>query len=156
MNIKNWSAKKKLAAVLLGLLAIFGLVVTIFQVEQQLELRGRAQKATILMLSPPNQSVEPGSEANLDLVINPGTNYVNFVNFTITFDSGQFLVDQDGFTLDPSSDLEIIDGPNISDGQFSLSVGIGSDPTKVIKTTQKIGSIKLLVKDDAAGGPYQV
>lgn len=156
MNIKIWSPKKKLVAILIGLFAIIGLVVTIYLVQRQQELRGRAEKATLLTLAPPNQNVSPGEDAKLDVVINPGANQVNFVKFTIKFDPDRFSADENSFALEPGSDLKIVDGPVAGDGEFSVSVGVGSDPTKVIRTTQKIGSIKFSVKENASGGASQV
>ncbi|MEK9206864.1 MAG: hypothetical protein AAB922_00125, partial [Patescibacteria group bacterium] len=77
--MNNWSGKKKVLALFGGVLAIVGLIITIFLVQKVQEIRSRAEKATVLSLTPPNQNVIPGDKAKLDIILNPGTNQVNFV-----------------------------------------------------------------------------
>ena len=97
--MNNWSGKKKVLALFGGVLAIVGLIITIFLVQKVQEIRSRAEKATVLSLTPPNQNVSFGETASLDIRIDPGVNQVNFVKFEIKFDPDRFDADQSEFTL---------------------------------------------------------
>lgn len=125
---------------------------TVYVVMQQQNIRGRAEKSTILTLTPPNQNAERGQEVSLNVNIDPGLNYVNYIKFAISYDPNKFSADANSFTIDSASDLEVIDGPLVSSGSFILSLGVGNNPTKVIRTAQKIGTLKLNVLQNALGG----
>lgn len=154
MDFRNWNGKKKVLAILGGLLAIVGLVVTVFLVDRVQDLRGRAEKSTTISLNPPTQEVAPGENATLDVVLNPGTNQVNFVKLQIFYDSSTFSLDGDSyFELDPASGMRLAKPLEIpTPGIMIVTLDVGSDPTKVIRTTQRIGTITLPVNSDLPGG----
>ncbi len=158
MDFKNWNGKKKVLAILGGLLAIVGLVVTVFLVDRVQNLRGRAEKSTTISLNPPTQEVAPGENATLDVVLNPGTNQVNFVKLQISYDSSTFSLDGDSyFELDPASGMRLAKPLEIpTPGIMIVTLDVGSDPTKVIRTTQRIGTITLPVNSDAQAGGQNI
>ncbi|MBI4097486.1 MAG: fibronectin type III domain-containing protein [Candidatus Levybacteria bacterium] len=157
INIKNWSGKRKVLVILAGVLAIVGLVITIFLVQKVQEIRSRAEKSTTLSLAPPNQSIDPGEDASLDVIMNPGVNQVNFVKFTINFDPEIFDPSLAVFNVNEDSPLEEISEPVFSDdGQATFTLSIGSDATKVVRETIKLGTLLLPVKDEAAAGEAEV
>lgn len=160
MNINNWSGKKKILAILAGILAIVGIIVTIFLVQRQQEFRGRAEKATILTLAPPNQNVEPGQDAKLDLVINPGTNQVNFVKFTIQFDPDKFDPSLTVFNVNPNSPLKPLGDSSFTsyttDGKVTFTLGVGSDPAKVVRESIKLGTMLIPTREDAVPGSERI
>src|SRR3989344_488364 len=139
MNLKNWSPRKKLAALVALVLAIVGIVVTIYLVQRQQELRGRAERATTLELTPANQNVSVNSEAKLDVIVNPGINQVSFVKFTLEFDPTKFDPDVT-FTPDAVSSLSRIQDDVVSEGRITVTLGAGSNPSNVITTTKKLGT----------------
>ncbi len=154
MDFRNWNGKKKVLAILGGLFVIVGLAVTVFLVNRVQDLRGRAEKATTISLNPSSQEVSPGENATLDVVLNPGVNQVNFVKLHIKYDSSVFSLDGDNyFELDPESGFRLSKPIEIpTPGEMIITVDVGSDPTKVIRTTQRIGTITLPVNSDFEGG----
>lgn len=157
MNINNWSGKKKVWAIILGIFAIVGIIITIFLVQKQQELRGRAEKATILSLSPTNQNIDAGEEGQLEVVVSPGVNQVNFIKTVIEFDSEKFELESDSFKLNSELKWGFIEDPNAQDGNLSFIIGVGTDATRVIKDSpQKIGVISFKVKDDAEDGESEI
>lgn len=160
MNINNWSGKKKTLAILGAILAIVGLIITIFLVQKVQEIRSRAEKATILSLSPPNQNVNPGQDAKLDVTINPGVNQVNFVKFTIKFDPDKFDPSLTVFNVNPDSPLKSLGDSSFTsykkEGEVTFTLSVGSDATKVVRETIKLGTILLPTRDDALSGAAQV
>lgn len=156
MNVNNWSGKKKVFAIFGTILVIVGIIVTIFLVQRVQETRGRAEKSTTLSLTPVNQSVDAGQDATMDVVINPGNNQVNFVKLAVKFDADNFTADENSFELDPASNMTIITGPTVEDGELSVVLDLGDNLTKVITTTTKLGKIKLSVNEGAVEGSYSV
>ena len=153
MNINNWSGKKKVWAIILGIFAIIGIIITIFLVQKVQEIRLRAEKATILSLAPTNQNVNAGEEGELEVVVNPGVNQVNFIKTLIEFDSEKFELEADSFKLNSELKWSFIEDPTVEDGNLSFVIGVGTDATRVIKDSpQKIGKISFKVKDDAEDG----
>ncbi len=157
MDIKNWNGKKKVIAILGGLLAIVGLVVTVFLVNRVQDLRGRAEKSTTISLNPPAQEVAPGENATLDVVLNPGTNQVNFVKLYVKYDSSSFIDQDNVFELDPASGMRLVEQPTMTTpGELVITLDVGSDPTKVIRTTQRLGTINIQAMGDAKSGESDV
>lgn len=138
---------------LAGILAIVGIIVTIFLVQRQQELRGRAEKATILSLSPASQNVDAGEEGKLEVIVNPGVNQVNFIKTAIVYDQNAFEIKREDVKLNPALGWSFVEQPSLADGTLTFTVAVGSDPTLVIsKTTQKLVTITFKVKDDAGDG----
>lgn len=160
MNIKNWSGKKKVLAIFAGILAIVGLIITIFLVQKVQEIRSRAEKATVLSLAPPNQNVNPGEDAKLDVIINPGVNQVNFVKFTIKFNPDKFDPSLTVFNVSPDSPLKPLGDSSFTsykkEGEVTFTLNVGSDATKVVRETVKLGTILLPARHDAEAGAEQI
>lgn len=154
--MNNWSGKKKVFAIFGSVFVIVGLILTIFLVQKVQETRSRAEKATVLSLTPTNQNIEAGKEGQLSLVVNPGSNQVNFIKTAIVFDKDKFNLTDDSFKLDSTLGLSFIEQPKVQDGVLTFVVGVGNDPTKVITRTESIGKIDFTVKDDATDGDSDV
>jgi hypothetical protein len=154
MNISNWPRGKKLLVIFLIIFFFVGMGATIYMVQKQQETQSHAQKATVITLTPPNQSAAAGEEASLDVSLNPGTNQVTFVKLNIKFDSDKFDGSGVEFIANPNSPLQMASGgfTNVSDGEVSVVLQIGADPTKVIQQTTTIGTFNLPIKSDAAAG----
>ncbi len=158
MNVNNWSGKKKVAAILLVILAIVGIVLTLFLVQRQQELRSRAEKSTTLSLTPASLQATAGEDVSLDVVVNPGNNQVGFVTLDIKYDSTSFTVEDDAFELDASTGFQVISsGQIVAPGEYKVTVSAGSDPTNVIQgAAKKLGTFRMGVNSDAAAGSYNV
>lgn len=158
MNINNWSGKKKVAALLLVILGVVGIVLTLFLVQRQQELRSRAEKATNISLTPSSKQAQAGEEVALDVVVTPGTNQVGFVTLDINYDPDAFLVADDAFELDPSTGFQILSsGQVVTPGEYKVTVSAGSDPTNVIQSAaKKLGTFRVTVNSTAEIGTYDV
>lgn len=153
MNVNNWSGKKKVLVLFAGIFAIVGLILTIFLVQKVQEIRTRAEKATVLSLSPTNQNVNAGEEGNLEVIVNPGVNQVNFIKTGVMFDPDIFEIKKEDVKLNPALGWSFVEQPSLADGTLTFAVAVGSDPTLVIsKTTQKLITITFKVKDGAEDG----
>ena len=157
MNINNWSGKRKVFAIFAGILAIVGLIITIFLVQKVQEIRSRAEKATILSLAPTNQNVEAGEEGQLEVVVSPGVNQVNFIKTTVIFDPEKFDFKKDSVKLNSDLGWAFLEGPKVGNGEITFTAAVGSDPTQVIsKNTQKLAKITFTVKEDAEDGDSDI
>lgn len=157
LNPRKLSSRAKILALLGVVLVIVGIIVTIFLVQRSQDNRGRAAQSATLSLTPPTQNLAEDGSATFDINIDPGENQVNTVKITLKFDGEKFDVTQSDFTIDPASELEIKNGPNIGQGSFSVVLGFaGTDPTKVISTAMKLGDIKLHAKENVEPGESKV
>lgn len=134
--------------VLFALIAIIALSIplTIGILQRQQETRGRASSSTTLALTPDSTSAplqkNKGDIISLDLMVTPGTNMVTFVKFQLNYDPTKLEpVSQDPFTLNKDAFLTK-EGPIISSGSLLASASVGSDPTKAISKTTKVGTIQ--------------
>ena len=158
--MRNLSGKKKALILLFAVFLIIGLVATIYLVQTRQETRSRAEKATVLSFAPATQDVQPGAKVDLDVNINPGTNQVNYVQLVINFDFEKFDSTATTFTIDPNSSLTFLEQPITTEGQIAMVLFVGSNPTEVIQSTEKIGTLHLKVKENTSntqlGGETQV
>lgn len=156
MNLNNLNGKKKVGILLAVLLVVVGLVVTILLVQRSQESRSNAEKATTISLTPATVPIAPGGTANLDLNINPGTNQVSTVKFTIKFDPQAFDPTKVTFTLSEDSPLKVIEGPvTSSTGTIAYSLG-PKDITKPVSTVTKIGSLTFPTSSSVKTGDYAI
>ena len=149
VNLPNLSfskpsfSKKKL--LLIGFLFVILLVIplTVYLVGQQQNLRSKANPNTTLSFVPADQTASVGAQVNFDVWVAPGSNQVNFVKLVVKFDSTKLSATEESFVVNPSSNMSILQGPVIGEAGDDLSVilSVESDPTKVIQTDTKIGTI---------------
>jgi hypothetical protein len=144
------------------LIALFiSIPLTISVLSKQQNDSSHAAASTSLSFTPTSSSTTPiqaniGDAINLDLYVNPGTNLVTFVKYQISFDSSKIkLVTSNPFDLN-STVFTSVEGPVINSGTFAQSVSIGSDPTKVITTPTKIGTLHFTAVSGTNGGTTSV
>ena len=140
-NFGSFSKKKLL---LLGFLFVILLVIplTVYLVQQQQEIRGRANPTTTLSFIPSEQTATAGGEVKFDVWISPGENQGNFINLVLKYDSTKIQATAESFELNPASEFGIIQSPEIGADGDELSVTLSiSDSTKVITKDEKIGSV---------------
>ena len=157
MNFSTWTKEKKILAALIAIFFLVGIVVTVYLVQRQQQIQSHAQKATVLELSPPNQSAAAGGDANVSVSLNPGTNQVNFVKVALKVDANEFDPNSVTFTPDDNSPLKIASGPTVdANGDVVVTLNVGADPTKVVQSTTPLGSFDLPVKAEAIAGETDV
>jgi hypothetical protein len=142
--------KKTLALILLAVLFI-GISLVIFVLQRSTDDRSRATAATTLSFLPsssagaPIQKI-PGEVVSLDVMINPGINLVSQIRLFITYDSTKLGIPTDGIFFTPNSTAfpTLNQSPTIvSSGKIGVSLSTGTDPSKLVTTTTKVGTLKL-------------
>lgn len=104
-------------------------------------------QATSLSFSNNAPSAAVGTPLSLDVMINPGTNAVAFLNLVISYDSSKIKPRAtDGIAVNTQLFSQVLDGPtyNTCNGNqctMSISISVGSDPTKAIKTAGKVATV---------------
>jgi len=140
LSLPSFSRKKLL---LLGFLFVMLLAIpaTVFLVKQQQDLITRAVANTTLSLTPAEKTASVGDEVTFDIFVSPGNNQVSFIKLVLKFDPEILSTTEDGFTVDPLSNLSIIQGPVVGTDELSVVLTVQADPTKVIQTNTKIGTV---------------
>ncbi len=127
---------------LLGILVLIAVAIplTIYFVQRQQDLRSRAAPSSNLTFTPSSQSVNVGDAFTLEATVDPGENFVSFVQFSVTYDPAYLEV----VAIEPNIAAFplTLDGPTITDGSASISVGIGSDVTKAIQTPTTVATVR--------------
>ena len=136
----SFSRKKLL---LLGFLFVMLLAIpaTVYLVKQQQDIRTRAVPNTTLTFTPAEETASVGDEVSFDIFVSPGNNQVSFIKLVLKYDPEILATTEDGFTVDPLSNLSIIQGPVVGTDELSVVLTVQADPTKVIQTNTKIGTV---------------
>lgn len=142
-----FSGKKLL---LLGFITILlaGIPLTIYLLQRQQEIRGRAAPATILSFEPATKKdVAPGTEFNLDIMLDPSnTNQVLSATIHIAYDKTKLATASPGFqqvvaNLE-SQGLDRLAGKVEYEPLGNIiAVLNASDKTKVVKQKTKIATV---------------
>ncbi len=128
----------------------------LFSVRKKQEPRSRASASTTLFFAPTSSTSTPmqtttGSNLSVDLMVNPGNNNVSLIKLEIDYDPSKFSLNQsNAFTVNSLSFPQIVEGPFYSSGKVQVVLSIGSDTSKVITTTTKVGTLTLAATTDTA------
>ncbi|GIW61381.1 MAG: hypothetical protein KatS3mg089_0233 [Patescibacteria group bacterium] len=145
-----FSAKKLL---LIGfiLILLVAIPLTLYFIQQQQEIRSRAQAATTLSFTPATSSVNVGDVVSLDLMVNPNSNLVSFVRLEILYDSTKLATASgtQGKAFEPNTLAfpSVTEGPVYEDGKILVTLSVGSDPTKAIQTPTKVATFQFVAKE---------
>jgi hypothetical protein len=145
MNIKN----QKLL-ILSGLfLLLIALPAVMFVASKPQESRSRATASTTMYLTPAAASNTPliknvGDTISYDVMINPGNNLPTIVKMELDYDAT--LLQSVSFVPNTVAFPTIIEGPIYNNGSILMAMSIGSDSTKAIQTTTKVGSVTFTAK----------
>ena len=143
-------------AVLLALLISIPLTVSLLSHQQQSNSHA-AGGSTSFSFAPDSSATTPiqssvGSNIDLDMYADPGTNDVTFIRYQVTYDPTKVqLVAADPVTLN-STIFTNVEGPVINTGTIAESVSIGSDPTKVVTKKTKIATLHFTAVGGTNGG----
>ncbi len=155
--------KKKL---LLGLaffsLLIVSIPLTISLFNKPQETRSRASGSTTLSFNPTSSAGSPiqknvGDDVSIDLMVNPGSNLVTFLRLQITFDSTKLQLASNPFVVNSIAFPVVVEGPiTTAPGTILESLSVGSDFTKAIQTTVKVGTLNFKAIGNTGGTPTVV
>jgi len=136
---------------LLGFIVVLLIAIplTIYLAQQQQKTKSGATPSTTLTLTPATNTTTVGSSVTLAFNVNPGTNLVSAIVFTITYDPTKIATTEGGFT---TSSWNLADGTKFSpsilnpgiiygDGTIQGTITVGSTPQNAIATNTQIASI---------------
>jgi hypothetical protein len=131
-------------------LILLAIPLTMFFVSRTQQTRSKAAPSSRLYFAPTSATTSTQCPSfTMDVMVDPGSNSVSFVDFTVTYDPS--LVSVTGIA--PSSTFSTVQVPAKIDGTAgtaSISLdAVGGDVTKVVTTTAKVATITFTPK--AAG-----
>lgn len=147
----------------LVLMAIISVPIIIYSQKQE-EVRSRAAAATVLTFSPTSSVAQPiqknvSDPLTLDVMLNPGTNAISILKLDIQYDPNKFLPGTNPIVINSAAFSTIVEGPVVDSniGNIVVTLSVGTDPTKAIKTLTKIATINLIANSTTQGsGPTVV
>jgi Mg-chelatase subunit ChlD len=140
---------KRLALIGLLIILAIGIPLTLYIFNKQQEIRSRAENSSVLSFSPTSQESTPlktniNQILPLDIMINPGTNAVSQIKLEILYDQTKFEITGDApFQPNPSSFPQIVEAPVFTPGKMTVAISIGTDLSKVIQQTTRVGTLNL-------------
>lgn len=153
----------KIKYIIIGVfvLALVGLPVILSLNQKQQELRSRAAPSTSLYFTPSASSSSPRSvfvddSVAFDLMLDPGTNLPSLVKLEIQFDPSKFQAVPTSFLVNLADFPVTIEGPRLDNGNLSISLSIGSDTTKAIQKTTKVGTLTLTAVNPTDDTPTMI
>lgn len=158
----NLSGKKLF---LIGFLVVLlvGIPLTVFLLQQQQEVRSRAEKSTIVTFSPDSTQAAPitkavGDTVPLDINVDPGKNLVSFVKLEIQYDPEILATaSANAFQANTTAFPSIMEGPVYTPGKIAITLSVGPDPTKAIQQKVKAATVTFkTLKSTAPGTPTLV
>lgn len=138
-------------ALFIGLFALvlIGLPAAIYVFQQTPEIRSRATASTTLSFQPTSTASAPeqvhvNDTVPLDVYINPGNNLPSVVKLDILFDATKLQLATIPFSPNLSAFPTTMEGPVTLNGEMLISLSIGSDPSKAIQKTTKVGTVNFI------------
>jgi hypothetical protein len=158
----NFSSKK-LFFIGFVVILLVGIPLSIYLLQQQQEVRSRAEKSTNISFSPDSTASAPiqksvNDSIPLDVTVDPGKNLVDHVKLIIQYDPEVLATaSANAFKANAVAFPSTLEGPVYSLGKIAVSLAVGSDPTKAIqqKVTAATITFKAL-KNTPAGTPTLV
>jgi len=136
---------KKLFLIGFIVVLLVAIPLTVYLAQQQQKTRSSAEKSTILSLvesGKTNSSITTTVDQtfSLDVMVNPGNNFVSFVKITLSYDPTKIATADPGIIAN-SDAVSVFEGPTYGPSQISVTLATGGDQTKVIQTSTKIATI---------------
>ena len=151
-----FSAKRLLLFGFIVILLI-GIPLSLYLVQQQQEVRTRAEKSTTLSITPATSTKAVGDTVPLDIMIDPGKNLASFVKLEITYDPTKLSIDQQsGFTPNNATFPITVEGPVFSSGKILVSLSIGANTTAAITTVSKVATLTFKTLETTSGSTTSV
>jgi hypothetical protein len=120
--------------------------------------------ATTINFNPTPKTVNVGDTVNLDVVLNPATNQVDFTKLVINYDPSKLSTSSAGPAICPASPTDafcpnvlafpvVLQSPIYSSGTISVTLSVGGGPTNVIQISTKIATVtfKAIAPTDSSG-----
>lgn len=143
-------------------LFLVGLPATIFLAQRPQEQRSRAGASTTLSFTPSTTLASPGQKqvgntVSFDVMIEPGTNLPSTVKLEMQYDPTKFQANgPSSFVPNTTAFPATLEGPIVTANSVLVSLSIGSDATKAIRTSTKVGTLTLTAIGPTTGSPTSV
>lgn len=153
---------KKLFLIGFIVVLLIGIPLTVYLLQQQQEVRSRAEASTNLAFNPSSTSSAPiqknvGDSIPLDISVDPGKNLVSFVKLEIQYDPSVLATASGAFKANTDAFPSVLEGPVYSDGKIAVTLSVGPDPTKAIQSKVTAGTITFTaLKNTDPGTPTLV
>lgn len=159
MNVSG----KKIFLIGFVVVLLVGIPLSVYLLQQQQEVRSRAEVSTNIGFTPSSTEAAPiqkavGEAIPLDITVDPGKNLVSYVKLEIQYDPDLLATDsanafQPNTTVFPS----VLEGPIYTPGKIAVSLSVGPDPTKAIQQKVTAATVNLIpLKDTPPGAPTLV
>lgn len=151
---------KKILLIALVIITLIGLPLTVFISQQKQKPKTHASGATTIYFQPNSNAASPisklvGNTIPLDVMLDPGTNAVSFVKLHLHFDQTKVQgATSNPFSINSTVFPTIMEGPvnSLASGDIYISLSVGSDPTKAIRTTPvRVGTLNLKAGQPTGG-----
>src|SRR5436190_10402194 len=159
--------KRFLIVGIIGILVIGG-TLAVWITRQQTQQRSKAAPSTTISFNPSSQTVGVNQTVNADIILNPGQNQISVLKLVMTYDANKFDKTNASLTpilaspdLDSQGFVQILESP-VTDActgttcKMSVTLSIGTSPTKVITKPLKIATISLKAKEATDGSPAAI
>lgn len=169
------ATNKKIALLGLSTLLFLAVPLTILVLQQNQDVRQRAQSvsptpienipasssaSTELLFKPINPASTTyaiGDEVKYDIMIDPGNNLPTLVKLAVEFDSNILEASESSSFATNTTDFPVvIEGPALTPEGLFITVSIGADPEKAIKSLTKVGTLTLKVKSSTSTNGSQL
>lgn len=146
-NTRFWSFSTRLFTAISAVVVIAVVSITVYSLSQQYKNQTHATASTTLSFSQSTIQANSGSPITDDITINPGNNFVSLVTLVIDYDSSAVTPDTTkGIVPNTQAFPSTLDGPtyNTCKGTqctMSISLSVGNDPTKAIKTPTTVATV---------------
>lgn len=149
---------------LFGFLAVMlvGIPLSLYVIQQNTDQRQRAEKATKMTFLPTSSSASPilarvGDTVALDINVDPGTNIVSFIKLEVEYDDTKLATAAaDALQVNDAAFPVTLEGPTFTPGKVSITLSVGSDPTKAVQTITKAATITFQAVADTGGATTDV
>lgn len=154
---------KKILLIGFAVVLLVGIPLTVYLLQQQQEVRTRAEASTIVTFTPDSTSAAPikknvGEEIPLDINVDPGKNLVSFVKLEINYDPEVLATGSaNAFQANTTAFPSVLEGPVYTPGKIAVTLSVGPDPTKAIQQKVKAATITFTaLKNTPPGTPTLV
>lgn len=145
-----FSSYKKIFLLGFIIVILVAIPFSVFIAQQRQRTTSRAAASTTLSFDPASLTVKADDILTLNVVLDPGTgptaNQVSFVKLVIAFDPSKFttVIGSLAPNLSPPNTLtSVLEDPVYTSATASISLSVGTDPTRVLTTKAKIALLKL-------------
>lgn len=144
---------------LLGFIVVLLIAIplTVYLAQQQQKTKSGAAPSTTLSFTPVNQSTTVDQTISFDIMVNPGSNQVSFVKFTIVYDGTKLSTAEAGLVPNTATGLpNVAGGPTYESNTVTITLNVGSSPQNSLTLPTKLGTISFKAIAPTQGTPTEI